>query len=502
MLPQDDQAMQVYRSEIDPRHTYRPFRNTGRILLVGMSLGLLCACSNLAGPEYERPQTPSKQAWSKHPAAGVSAARTIQPGWWSGFQDPYLDGLIHQAINQGIDLRILAARIEEERAALGQERALTLPTVSATTQASITRSRTEILPGRFADPSTTHQYSVQGALNWEIDVWGKLRKGVEAQRASLWASQADWRAGYLTLVSDVASTYFLIRQLDEQSSQQSKSLEKNKQILGIYERQYQDGLVARTTVLQQRAEVSNLQQQLLELKRQRQVAENQLATLLGVPAGELKVPVAGLLETVRVPEVPAGLPSDLLARRPDIIAAEYRVLQAYDLVGQARLARLPSFSLTANGGFVSSVLSSLLKGFTLGLAPAINIPIFDPSLKAKVHVNEARAQVAVEQYRKTVITAYEEVENALVNLASHKRQLKTLEEQVSDLKTVNEQIRAQLRIGLVSQLEVFESERRLLATELQLLAVHQQILSDTVTLYKALGGGWQREVVTTTNNKE
>ena len=489
--------MRVHRSKIDGKRLYRLPMNAYRALFIAMSVGLLSACSGLAGPGYERPQTPSKPTWSEHPA-GISAVSAIEPDWWTGFKDPYLDGLIRQAIAQGIDLKILAARIEQERAVLGQERASRLPTVSATTQASLSRSRTEILPGTFADPATTHQYSAQGAVNWEIDVWGKLRKGIEAQQASFRASQADWRAGYLTLVSDVASTYFLIRQLDEQRGQQRQALQQSRQIERIYESQYRDGLVARAAVLQQQAEVSNLQQQLLELERARQVAENQLATLLGKPAGEIKVPVAGLLETVHLPEVPAGLPSDLLARRPDIIAAEYRVLQAYDLVGQARLARLPSFSLTANGGFVSSVLSSLLKGFTLGLAPAVNIPIFDPSLSAAVHVNEARAKIAQEQYRKTVITAYAEVENALVNLASRKHQMQAIEAQVRDLGTVNEQIRAQVKIGLVSQLEVFESERRLLEAQLLRLAVRQQILSDTVTLYKALGGGWPPEVVSKT----
>ncbi|HET8700217.1 MAG TPA: TolC family protein, partial [Nitrococcus sp.] len=128
----------------------------------------------------------------------------------------------------------------------------------------------------------------------------------------------------------------------------------------------------------------------------------------------------------------------------------------------------------------------------------INIPIFDPSLKAAVHVNEAKARLAEEEYRKTVLVAYAEVENALTNLASRKRQLQTLESQVRDLETVSEQIRAQVKIGLVSQLEVFEAQRRLLAVQLQGLAVRQQLLSDTVTLYKALGGGWPPELVSKT----
>lgn len=484
--------MRVHRASVPTKSAAWPA--VGRALVLGMSLGLLSACGTFSGTDYELPQAPRKHLWSMQPGGG-SAADAIQPGWWTGFQDPYLDGLIRQAIAQGIDLKILAGRIVEARAAIGQARATRLPTVTATVQPSLTRSRTEILPGEFAEARTTRQYSARGALNWEIDIWGKLRQGVEAQQAALRASQADWRAGYLTLASDVASIYFLIRQLDEQQGQQGRFLAKNRQILEIYERQYRDGLIGQTMVLQQRAEVSNLQQLMLEFQRQRQVAENQLATLLGIPAGELHVPVVGLLEQVRVPKVPAGLPADLLARRPDIIAAEYRVLQAYNLTGQARLARLPSFSLTANGGVVSSVLSSLLKGFTLGLAPAINVPIFDASLKANVNVNEARAKIAEQQYRKTVITAYEEVENALVSLVFRKKQMRELKEQLSDLRTANQQIRAQLENGMVSQLQVFESQRSLLAAELLLLTLHQQILSDTVTLYKALGGGWPPEIV-------
>ena len=486
------QAMRVHRARVPTKSAVRPA--VGRLLMVGMSLGLLSGCGTFFGTNYDLPQAPSKHLWSTQPG-GRGAVEAIQPGWWGGFQDPYLNGLIHQAIAQGIDLKILAGRIMEARAGVGQARATRLPRVTGTVQPSLTRSRTEILPGKFADPSTTRQYSASGALNWEIDIWGKLRKGVEAQQAALRASQADWRAGYLTLASDVASIYFLIRQLDEQSGQQGRFLAKNRQILEIYERQYRDGLIGQTTVLQQRAEVRNLQQLLLEFQRQRQVAENQLATLLGIPAGELHVPVVGLLERVSVPEVPAGLPADLLARRPDIIAAEYRVLQAYNLTGQARLARLPSFSLTANGGVASRVLSSLLKGFTLGLAPAINVPIFDASLKANVKVNEARAKIAEQQYRRTVLTAYEEVENVLVSLVFRKKQMRELKEQLRDLRTANRQIRAQLDNGMVSQLQVFESQRSLLSAELLLLTLHQQILADTVTLYKALGGGWPPELV-------
>jgi outer membrane protein TolC len=188
--------------------------------------------------------------------------------------------------------------------------------------------------------------------------------------------------------------------------------------------------------------------------------------------------------------VPAGLPSQLLKRRPDIVAAEYRVLEAYDLVGQAKLAQLPSISLTGRGGTSSFALSSLFKSFTFGLLPSINFPIFDPGVKARIHTSEAQTKVAEQQYRSTVMAAFEDVENALVNLDAHRKQRTLLLQQVDQLQLVASTTDAQRKEGVSSQLEVFETERSLLAAQLALLANQQQILSDTVTLYKAMGGGW------------
>jgi outer membrane protein TolC len=214
-----------------------------------------------------------------------------------------------------------------------------------------------------------------------------------------------------------------------------------------------------------------------------------------VPAGEFIVPPGRLQQTVQLPPVPAGLPSQLLERRPDIVAAEFRVLEAYDLVGQAKLAQLPSISLTGRGGSASFALTDLLKSFTVSLLPSINLPIFDPSVKARIKTTKAQSEVAEQQYRRTVIGAFEEVENALVNLDAHRRQRVELEQQVAQLETVAQQFAGQLREGVVSQLDVFESERSLLSAQLALLANHQQLLSDTVTLYKAMGGGWPPVIV-------
>ena len=452
-----------------------------RQALAGTMMALLCGCADVSMKPYQRPDTPAKTAWSSQQGLPVAPAEMIAPDWWKQFRDPYLDQLVERALGANFDLKILAARIRVAGAEIDEARAGALPTLDAGAGASFEKSTGQ----KF-----TKQFNLGTQVNWEVDVWGKVAKGVEAQTAEFKATEADWRAGYLSLVSDVSTTYFQIMQFDEQIAQQQKTLEKNKDILAAYDAMMQHGLVPQTRVMQQRAEINRMSKDLIELQRLRALAANALATLLGTPAGDLQVAPGSLQQRVQLPTVPEGLPSELLKRRPDVVAAEYRVLVAYDLVGQAKLAQLPSISLTGRGGTSSFALGSLLKSFTFGLLPSINFPIFDPSVKARLKTSEARTEVAEQQYRRVVMGAFEEVENALVNLDAHRRQRVELQAQAEQLATVATQVEAQLKEGMVSQLEVFEAQRSLLAAQLALLANHQQILSDTVTLYKALGGGW------------
>jgi NodT family efflux transporter outer membrane factor (OMF) lipoprotein len=441
----------------------------------------LSACVDVSMPDYRRPDTPAKASWSDQKGSPVFAASTIEPDWWKGFHDPYLDSLIAKAIGDNFDIKVLAARIDVARTQIGEARAGGLPTMDL---------------GAGADfEKTTHQtfakqYNVATQVNWDIDIWGKVEKGVQAQKAEYHASEADWRAGYLELVSNVSSTYFQILQFDDQIEQQQKTLATNRQILVIYDGQSRNGIVPQTQVIRQQAEINRLTNQLLELRRSRAVANNALCTLLGVPAGEFQLPQGHLQQRVQLPAVPDGLPAQLLARRPDVVAAEFRVLEAYDLVGQAKLAQLPTISLTGHGGTASFALTDLLKSFTYGFMPSINIPLLDPSVRAHVKTTQAQSTVAEQQYRVAVMGAFEEVENSLVNLNSHKAQRVELQQQVSRLQLVADQVQSQLKLGVVSQLEVFETERTLLQAQQDLLANHQLILSDTVLLYKALGGGW------------
>lgn len=450
-------------------------------------IGLLTACATSDESLYQRPQLPEKDDWTLTTDESLSPAATIRPDWWAAFGDRQLDELIRTAIADSPDIAILAARIDAAGIGLASEEISNLPTLSLGTGTDLSRS----------PDGTTRSYSANlTGLNWEIDLWGKTRRSVQAQQAEFKASEADYRAGYLSLVAEVATNYFQLRQLDEQIETQQDGLAQNRRILGILQGQQREGLVPATRVMQQRAELRNLEKELLDLRRQRTITQNRLATLLGVPAGNLDVPPAALSRSVHQVTVPAGLPADLLSRRPDILAAEYRVLRAYELVGKARLAKLPTVSLTGSGGLASAALSGLLGNWTLGLGLAVNLPIFDPNLDLEIERTEIEQEIAEQDYRRTVIQAFEEVENALVNLASRREQVEALQQQIADLRSVNATVHARLRAGLVSQLEVFESERSLLSTEQTLLTLQHQMLQDTVTLYKALGGGWPADRVT------
>jgi NodT family efflux transporter outer membrane factor (OMF) lipoprotein len=449
-----------------------------RFLLAAL---LLAGCADTSMKPYQTPAAPAKSAWSNSATLPLSRTELIVPDWWRGFGDPTLDQLVNRAVSGNFDLAVLAARIGVASEQIGEARAGALPTLEAGAGASFEKTTGQ----KF-----TKQFNLATQTNWDIDIWGKVEQGVQAQKAEFSATEADWRAGYLKLVADVSTTYFQILQFDEQIGQQQHTLANNRDILTTYQAMEQNGLIPHTRVLQQSAEVNRLSTDLIELRRLRALAGNALATLIGVPAGEYQLPAGRLQDRVRIPEVPEGLPSQLLKRRPDIVAAEYRVLAAYDLTGQAKLAQLPSISLTGRGGTSSFALSSLFKSFTFGLLPSINFPIFDPGVQARIHTSEAQGKVAEQDYRRTVMAAFEEVENALVNLDAHKKQRVELQQQVDQLQLVATTTDAQRREGVSSQLEVFETERSLLAAQLALLANQQQILSDTVTLYKVVGGGW------------
>ena len=449
---------------------------------------LLCAavggCSSaMQTPEYTQPEVPEKAGWSD----SLGEQRTIDQHWWKGFGDPYLNDLTDRAIGDNVDLQVMAARSDLAATQIGQAKAALLPVISAGA-----RTDTTSITGNY-DLGTDTKTGLGSDMYWELDIWGKARKGVQAQKAAYRASSAEYQAGYLAVVSEVANTYFLIRQTDDQIMQQEIALIRNQRMLTIYEELYENDLETEESVLKQEVEVIRTESALETLRTNRAKLENALATLTGQPAGEFDVPDTSGFTDISPVMVPAGLPSELLSRRPDIVAAEERLRQSIALEGQARLARLPSVGLTSLGGSASYGLSSLLDTWTMGVSGVVQFPVFDPNVRAQIPVSEAQVEVAEQEYRTTVMRAFEEVENVLVSLDGSRKQHKLLAAARANLATITNQQMEQLRLGLVSQLEVIQAERELQEAEQSLLANHWQILSDTVSLFKAVGGGWSPE---------
>ena len=460
-------------------------RTNRKSWLTGLVGGLLISgCASIQAPEFQRPELPEKLGWSQN----LGAEYEVEFDWWRRFNDPRLTELIEQAVQNNADLSVLASRTEVASAYIGQAQSALLPTVAAGTS-------TQTLTAGESPSLDYTKINLGSEMSWEIDVWGKARKGIAAQKAAYQSSLADWRAGYLSLVSDVAIAYLQLRLLDEQMARQHSAIERAEEVLAIYTEMYERGLTPGTDVSRQQAQLSQQRADLDELERSRQLVENGLATLLGQPAGNLQLPDTTALVDIQPVEVPAGLPSEILTRRPDIVAAEYDLLEACNLDAQARLARLPAIGLTGVGGTAAFDLGDMFRTLTGGLSSFLRFPVFDPAVRARIRVSDAQISVAEDQYRATVIRALEEVENALTNITKRKEQNKELEDRLQALRQAETDTRAQLELGLVSYLDMLEGQRSLLDAEQQYLINRWQVLIDTVTLFKAVGGGWSPEQV-------
>jgi len=442
---------------------------------------LLTSCTEV-GPNYKRSELKSDLQFEDATPAQLAPDKVIRKDWWTNFNDPNLDDLISNALEGSYDLKILVNRILAAGALLDQSEADLYPSLDLGTGASLTKSN---------ETGTSKSFASNLSLNWELDIWGKNKRKVKMAQAEQQAVKADYRAGYLTLVSDVAIAYFTVRQYDAMSRIADAYIKSNKLILSIYEQQHEEGLVSEEKIYRQRALVNESRQDQLEINRGRTIQEHKIAALLGKPMGEIKISKNSPSAATQVMDVPVGLPSDLLNNRPDILAAEYRLTKATQEIGIAEAARLPSISLTARGGFASGALSALLGGGFLAFVPNINIPIFDGGQK-KAEVEKVKHEVEIEKnkWAKTANTAFQEVADSLTNLSNRKQQMKVLNQRINDLKKIHSQLNARLELGLISQLEMIDVQQNLYDAEKSKEKLNTQLYSDTVLLYKALGGGW------------
>jgi NodT family efflux transporter outer membrane factor (OMF) lipoprotein len=471
-------------------------RQASGLGLIG-TLVTLGACS--FAPTYTVPDSPPptpvyKETGDWKPAEPADSQ--VRGTWWAIFQDPALDGLEVKVEDANQDLKAAFARLLQARAATRIARADLFPTLSI--GSSATRSRTSVNSPKFpvgAEP-VGNNFDLEADLSYEIDVWGRVRNAVAAARANQQASAADLATLNLAIHAELATDYFSLRSQDTQQQLLDQTVADYTRALQLTQNLYNGGAAALTDVAQAQAQLETARTQAADIRLQRAQTEHAMAVLLGQNPSAFHLDASPLLISAAPPPIDLGLPSSLLERRPDVAAAERRTAAANAQIGVARAAYFPVFSLAAAAGFDSTSTSNWLTApsrlWSVGPAAGV-LTVFDAgrhraqSAQAKAVYDE---QVA--DYRKTVLTAYQEVEDNLAALRQLQQESISEAAAVKATATALEQAQYRYKAGLVTYLEVATAENASLQAQVANVTIQLRRMSASVLLVKALGGGWRR----------
>jgi NodT family efflux transporter outer membrane factor (OMF) lipoprotein len=454
---------------------------------------LLAACAPV-GPDYTPPAPDLPAGWSTEHGGRPPAATASGERWWSLFDDPLLDELIDRAITANHDLRIAGSRIKAARARYRIAATSSGPSLAA--GASTTHSRRSDTSGSTNnDRDSQNLFQADFDANWEIDLSGGQRRTIEASSAAFEASLENRRDVLITLEAEVAGNYFELRGSQKRLTTARASLAAQDMTLDTVQGRFDLGLASRLEVVQTETQKALLAAQIPELEKNIAESASRLALLLNLPRADL---VSRLAEPVITPDLPltlpAGLPSDLLRRRPDIRLAERRLAAATAGIGVATADLFPRFSLSALVGLQSSSLADLVDSGSRfwSLGPSLSLPLFNrQELHAAVDITKAEHEEMIATYEQTVLAALIEVENTLIQFAREQEVRSSLAEAVTKGRqavTFNEGL---YKAGLADLTDVLAGQRTFYQAEDQLLQAEQQLLLSTIALYKALGGGWE-----------
>jgi multidrug efflux system outer membrane protein len=457
---------------------------------------LLAGCA--VGPNYERPNVPVPISFrAPEPLPADQAASLADLKWFEVFKDPELQKLVRLGLEQNYDLRDAVARVEQARANLGITRSSQIPQLGAGGDLEFTRLSRDgsfPLPANFVKNQDRNwgEASLK-MLSFELDLWGRLRRATEASRASLLSAQENRKAVVTTLVSDVATAYFNLRELDYELDISTRTLATRQESLQLTQQRQAGGVATQLDLRQSEQLVETAAETIPSLEQQIGQTENQISLLLGLNPGTV-ARGKNLTDQEFPPEIPAGLPSALLERRPDIRAAEQSLIAANAQIGVAKAAYFPQISLTAALGGQSSQLSSLFAGpkAVYSFVPQVSQPIFSAGkLKSGVKLAEAERESALVQYEKAISTAFGEVSNALI---AHQRVRESRVHQQALVVALEDRKRLsylRYRGGVDTQLNALDADRDLFQAELTLAQLARNEILSVVQLYKALGGGWK-----------
>jgi multidrug efflux system outer membrane protein len=455
-------------------------------LLALASLLALNGC--LLGPNYERPaiDTPATFRFAQDDAKEI-----VDTVWWEQFHDPGLNELISIALAENKDVKIAAARVEQFLGQFQVTRSQLFPQVGAGFDAE--RQRVPI--GSAALPAGVgpvfNQFSATLSASWEIDVFGKLRRQTEAARASLLASEEGRRATILALVTSVASSYIALVSFDRQLEIAKATTESRADSVKVFTLRFKYGEVSQMELAQSQSEYEASLATIPQIELQIAQQEDALSILLG--RNPQAIPRDRELDDLTMPVVPAGLPSELLTRRPDLRQAEQNLIAANALIGAARALYFPSISLTGLFGTASTQFSSLFTGPSRvwSFAGAVTMPIFTAgNISGQVKQAEAQQQEFLLQYQKSIQVAFQEVADALVSVQKTRDALLVQGRQVDALRTYSRLARLRYEGGYTSYIEVLDAERSLFNAQLNYAQTQGNVFTSMVNLYKAMGGGW------------
>jgi multidrug efflux system outer membrane protein len=457
-----------------------------------ISITLLICTGCAVGPKYKRPTLTVPEGYrGLAPDAGQQTSASLaDEKWWTVFQDPQLQQLIRTALVQNYDVRIAATRILQAQAILGITRADQYPTITGGASTTNARAqRTKVLP-EFESSAN----EVNLSLVWELDFWGKFRRATEAARASLLATEWGKRAVISSLVSNVATAYFQLRELDLELEISKRTLDSRKQSLNLVEIRARGGVTALIDVRQSEQLVYTAAGSIPDLERRIEQQENFLSVLLGNNPGPI-TRGKSLVENSVLPTVPAGLPSSLLEKRPDIQATEQQLVAANARIGVAKAAYFPQITLTAIAGYQSPALTDLFTGPAgfWNFGGQLLQPIFTGGrIRSNVRLTEAQQQEAVLFYQSTIQQAFREVSDSLI---AYRKDQEFRQQQELLAVAAEDTVRlANVRYsgGVSSYLEVLDSDTRYFDAQLALAQAQLNERLALVQLYNALGGGWEQ----------
>ncbi len=459
-------------------------------LLAIVCAAVLAGCA--VGPDYRRPAVDAPPSWRVTDAEAQDVANTA---WWTQFADPVLDNMIRVALRENLDLRIASARIDEFAGRYGVARADLFPQVGA--NAEFGRQRTTEETGNSVPPtfhSTLDSGSAVLNAGWELDIWGRIRRANEAARAALVGTVEGRRAVILSLVGSVAGSYVNLRGLDRQLEIAAETAKSRADSLTLFKRRFEGGVASEVEYVQVKSLYEEAMATIPAVQKAISQQENALCVLLGRNPGP--IPRGRTIEQMPIPAIPAGIPSDLLARRPDILVAEQNLIAANANIGVAKAAYYPAISLTGFFGYASADLSNLFTGpaKVWSYSVPVSAPVFTAGkIAGNVQAAEAVQRQTLADYAKTIREAFREVDDALVGQARTREQLAAQASQVQALQRYV--TLAQLRFdgGYTGYLEVLDAQRSLFSAQLGHAQNQGALLQAMIDLYKAMGGGWVTE---------